>query len=155
MSTLAPQNISLIVYEILDHSNILRPVWYSVYLFPFVSFFVLSKTYWENDESLNWLRRPNNSSNQLKTYQNLNCTVYLSKLVIKYTHIKIFLPWSWISFVNIEFWALTVWWNTRFEALVVFDTSAQINLLKRIILSKTFSVQILAFVLWTILWIDV
>ena len=56
----------------------------------------------------------------------------------------IILPWSWISFVSIEFWALMVWWNTRFEAPVIFDTSANTNLLKRII-SKTFGVQILEF----------
>ena len=26
------------------------------------------------------------------------------------------LPWSWISFESIEFWAFIVWWNTRFES---------------------------------------
>ena len=51
------------------------------------------------------------------------------------------LPWSWISFVSIEF-AFTVWWNTCFEAPVIFDTSAQTNLLKEYLvkhMESTFS----------------
>ena len=42
-------------------------------------------------------------------------------------------PWSWISFVSIEFLAFTVWWITCFESPVIFDTSAQTNLLKWIL----------------------
>ena len=43
------------------------------------------------------------------------------------------LPWSWISFESIEFWAFTDWWITRFEVPAICETSAHTNLLKWIL----------------------
>ena len=50
-----------------------------------------------------------------------------TRLLISYS------PWSWISFVRIEFWVVIVWWLKCFEAFNVLDISAPAILLNNII----------------------